>query len=664
MEGFARLSGLTVKCVGADGNLVGKSAEERNLCRLIRGSERGLARCRSHCGRKIAEAIKEGKPEIFRCYAGLHCFCVPIRLQGRVVGVVFGGKILTDAPVVSRYVKMADEFQLDHGKMFKAIGELRIGKVHELEEAMDYLASLAQTLISPTIQTRRYGQNVSRLFTLFHLGNDLNLVRDSHELYGLIVNSLCILFDLKGCSLMLLDSSETRLQTASYYGPESWDLATFSADIEKGIVARVFGEHKAVCTHDRFQIAKTGLNEEITKVYTFPLHFGQKVGGIINVYNSDLSDDEIQMIRAFCDLSVMAIQNVDLRKNLHNRIIEISNIGMMTSEVGEIRELDGLFQLILNRSTEIVKAEQASLMILEESTKALSIKASKGVPGHLVRTLRLRLGEGIAGRVLESGVPMLVTDIERDQRIRQMKKMRYKTGSFISIPLVLKEHPIGVLNIADKINGEIFNEDDLKIIKIFASQAVIAMERTELYQRSEEMKQILITDHLTGLLNRRYFFERVTEEVTRAERHNNPLSLMMIDVDDFKKYNDMQGHPAGDDALRSIASLLRDTVRNIDFVARYGGEEFTVVLPQTTKQEAVVIGERLRGEVERFYIPHEEQLPLGKMTISIGLATYPEDARQVKSLIDAADKALYRAKDAGKNRMVLFKDLNGSPGKG
>jgi diguanylate cyclase (GGDEF)-like protein len=152
--------------------------------------------------------------------------------------------------------------------------------------------------------------------------------------------------------------------------------------------------------------------------------------------------------------------------------------------------------------------------------------------------------------------------------------------------------------------------------------------------------------------------------VTRAERHNNPLSLMMIDVDDFKKYNDMQGHPAGDDALRSIASLLRDTVRNIDFVARYGGEEFTVVLPQTTKQEAVVIGERLRGEVERFYIPHEEQLPLGKMTISIGLATYPEDARQVKSLIDAADKALYRAKDAGKNRMVLFKDLNGSPGKG
>ncbi len=662
IDGFARLSGLTVKCIGADGTMIGPPMEERNLCRLIRRSEKGLARCRSHCGRKIVRSLRTGRADLFSCYAGLHCFSVPLKLQGEVIGAIFGGKILTDAPVVSRYVKMADTFQLDHAGMFKAIGELRIGKIQELREAMEYLASLGQALIAPAVQTRRFGQNISRFFTLFHLGNDLNLVRDSQELYGLIINSLSILFDLKGCSLMLLDSQEASLLTQSFYGPESWDLPHFRTGIDQGIIARAFREHKPVHTRDRYQIAKSGFNEKIEQIYTFPLHFGRKVGGVINIYNSSLSEDEIPMIRAFCNLAVMAIQNVDLRKNLNNRILEISNLGLMTHEVGKVRELDGLFQLILNRSTEMVKAEQASLMILDDTTKELTIKASKGVPEHLVRTLRLKKGEGVAGKVLERAMPLLVTDIEGDPRLGLQKKMRYKTKSFISIPLVLKDEPIGVLNITDKISGEVFNEDDLKIIKIFASQAVIALERTKLYEHSKEMEQVLITDHLTGLLNRRYFFERMTEEITRAERHSYPLSLMMIDVDDFKWYNDQNGHLAGDDALKSVSALIRDTIRNIDFVARFGGEEFTVVLPQTTKQEAVVIGERLLKEVEKFYFPYEENQPLGKFTISIGLATYPEDARKVKALIHAADQALYRSKETGKNRMHLYQPLPEGPG--
>jgi diguanylate cyclase (GGDEF)-like protein len=327
----------------------------------------------------------------------------------------------------------------------------------------------------------------------------------------------------------------------------------------------------------------------------------------------------------------------------------------MTSEVGEVREINELFQLILNRSTEIVKAEQASLLILDEATKQLHVKACKGISENVIKNIHVQAGDGIAGKVIQTGKPLLVKDIEKDPRIYQKKKMRYKTSSFISIPLILNERPIGVLNISDKITGEVFNNDDLKIIQIFATQVAIALERTQLYQRSKEMEQVLITDHLTGLLNRRYFFERITEELSRSQRHSHPLSLMMIDVDDFKWYNDHHGHLAGDDALRNVAAVLRDAVRNIDFVARYGGEEFVMVLPQTSKEEAVVIGERLRHEVEKFYFPYEEKQPNGNFTISMGLATYPEDAKGIKNLIEAADKALYRAKAAGKNRLCLFR---------
>lgn len=648
---FVHLTGLTIKCVSAEGALLGKSYEERGLCRLIRSSKKGLARCRSQCGQKIARTIREGTPAIFTCYAGLLCFVSPLKVEERVLGAIFGGKILTDSPVLSKYVELAEESGLSHEALFKALGELRIGRGREIEKAMHYLNTVGQVLISHYFQEENFGQHFSQLFTLFHLGNDLNLVMDSHELYGLIMNSLSILFDLKGCALILQDPSSGHFNVRSSYGPNAWGLFSLHVNPQQGIVSKVLSDHQTVHTKDRFQIEKSGFNEHVDSVYLFPLHFGRKIEGFICIVNTRLSADDVQMIQAFCDQATLAIQNVELRQELRNRILEISRLGVLTTDLGEVRDVNTLLQLIMKRSTEIVKAEQASLMILDEATRELKIKACKGLPENTVRNLRMRVGEGIAGKVLQTGQSLLVEDIEQDRRVLQKKKMRYKTKSFISIPLVVNESPIGVLNISDKISGSIFSEDDLKIVKIFATQASIALERTQLYQRSKEMEQVLITDHLTGLLNRRYFFERTTEELNRAQRHSHPLSLMMIDVDDFKWYNDHNGHMAGDDALRSVAAVIRDTVRNIDSVARYGGEEFIVVLPQTSKEEAVIIGERLFRAVETFYFPYEENQPLGTFTISVGLATYPEDAKGIKNLIEAADKALYEAKAAGKNRM-------------
>ncbi len=655
IAGFARLRGFTVKCISAEGRVIGRSFEERRLCRLLRGSDKGLARCRSHCGRRIAQSIRENKSQIFTCHAGLLCFCTPVMARGQVVGAIFGGKVLRDAPVLSRYVRMADALDLDHDLMFKALGELRIDKPRELEQAMSYLHTITESLLTHFARSREYGRGMSRLFTLFHLGNDLNMVTDSHELYGLIINSVAMLFDVPGCSLLLENESGTQVQTHSCFGPTAWGLSAFTSPTEVGIVGQIYRTHAPAFTEDRLELDQSGFGKEIRSVHAFPLHAGSRMEGLIFLFNKILTEDEVRMVRAFLNQVAVAVQNVALRKKVEHRIVEISNLGLLTTEVGEVREIEKLLQLILNRSTELVRAEQASLMLLDEATEELHIRACRGLSHEVAGNLRLPVGQGIAGKVLAEGQALLVKDIEQDPRIRQKKKMRYRTKSFISLPLSLRGRKFGVLNIADKAAGGTFDEEDVKILKIFAAQALIALERTQLYERSKEMEHVLITDHLTGLLNRRYFFERTAEEITRAERHHQPLSLMMIDVDDFKWYNDQNGHLAGDDALRTAATLIRDTVRNIDFVARYGGEEFVVVLPQTSKKEAIIIGERLRKEVEKFHFLHEENQPLGKMTISVGLAAYPDDARNIKALIAAADKALYRAKATGKNRMVLFR---------
>src|ERR1700736_236212 len=161
-----------------------------------------------------------------------------------------------------------------------------------------------------------------------------------------------------------------------------------------------------------------------------------------------------------------------------------------------------------------------------------------------------------------------------------------------------------------------------------------------------------ITDPLTGLLNRRYLEERLTEELKRSRRHDYEMSFMMLDIDDFKIYNDRNGHQAGDLALEMTAQCLRSALRGADVASRYGGEELSILLPQTSLAEAVSIAERIRRRVERTRFPHGNSQPLGAVTLSIGVSCYDEEHETAEAIIEGADKALYDAKSKGKNRVL------------
>ena len=180
------------------------------------------------------------------------------------------------------------------------------------------------------------------------------------------------------------------------------------------------------------------------------------------------------------------------------------------------------------------------------------------------------------------------------------------------------------------------------------------MHVTHYHRMTEELKKISVTDELTGLLNRRYFQERLCEEVERAKRQCKPFTLFIIDIDDFKAFNDRYGHLAGDEALRRVARAIRDAVRSIDVVSRLGGEEFSVILPYTIKSDAHVIAERIRQEVEDLRFMGPNIPPDQWLTISLGMAEFPKDANSIDNLIDRADKAMYVAKARGKNRIIEY----------
>ncbi len=272
---------------------------------------------------------------------------------------------------------------------------------------------------------------------------------------------------------------------------------------------------------------------------------------------------------------------------------------------------------------------------------------------NLVRTIHLPLSEdsGIIPLTALEGMPFEVTTDEIKKKIWDGTLDYLGTDHFVTVPLKAKDKVLGVI-LADNIfNKKPITKNDVRILTLFANHAGLAIENSRLY---EEKVFLSNTDWLTKLWNHGYFQTILTKEIAIAEEEKMHLSLMLIDIDDFKNYNDKCGHVAGDEIIRGIAKVLKDASRKKDYVSRYGGEEYAIILPHTSKDEAYMIGERLRIKVEEFKFPHIEVQPQGKMTISIGICTFPESTKDKNDLILKADKALYKAKTLGKNKTLLY----------
>jgi diguanylate cyclase (GGDEF)-like protein len=252
---------------------------------------------------------------------------------------------------------------------------------------------------------------------------------------------------------------------------------------------------------------------------------------------------------------------------------------------------------------------------------------------------------GIVGRSARCKQTQFVRDVSQDPDfVRAAPDVRSK----IAVPLIKDDKVLGVLSVEAE-SGAALDESDVDLLNALAGSLAVAIDNARLHA---EVKLMAMTDVVSGLANRRAFDDYLQSEMLRASRYNQPVSLIILDLDSFKEYNDKWGHPAGDVRLRAIADMLRANVREPDVAARYGGEEFAVILPNTSKAGAMRLAERLRHSAEESAPERNgSQAPVAGYTISLGVATYPEDATSLEGLLLAADNAELTAKRLGKNRI-------------
>ncbi len=288
-------------------------------------------------------------------------------------------------------------------------------------------------------------------------------------------------------------------------------------------------------------------------------------------------------------------------------------------------------------------------------------KAGKQIDPELnsiVRQIRLPIEKdfGILAKTVIHGSPYLVPKEEANHELGDRMLRSLGIEQFAVVPLRGKDHVIGVLMIDNITTKNDIKESDVRRVMMLADHAGLALENANTFSAVVTSSQ---QDSLTRLWNHGHFQKLLQESIREAKANKNPLSLMIFDVDDFKSFNDRLGHPSGDRALQEIARIAKSVMRRNDYLARYGGEEFAAVLPHTSKEEALKLAQRLRATVENETSQSDTSALAKKITVSVGVASYPEDADDKEKLIFCADGALYEAKYSGKNKVCAYE----KPGK-
>ena len=393
-----------------------------------------------------------------------------------------------------------------------------------------------------------------------------------------------------------------------------------------------------------------------------------EVGQLATAFNNlfaKLTDIQASRIDSEVELG-LAQRELKLKAELEkkNKIIEDTNF-KLTHKVEELEllfdttralsstlELDKILKLINQLIGSTLNYDRFSILLLNKSTGMLVVKHVFGFEYKgIVKGTRLKPDSGILGKAFKTRRRVLIDDLsELDPRLGPLEQSLPTKGSFLCIPMVHKNNLLGMLTFTRE-EPKAFSKDEIRLLNSLARQAAMAIINAELYQKKLELS---VTDELTGLANRRQLRVRLDRETERATRYHSPVSVLMIDIDHFKRYNDVNGHLFGDGVLKGVAQALKKNVRKVDTVARFGGEEFVIVLPGQNKPTAASIAEKLRKAVARRDFPRMSCQPNGHISITIGIASYPEDSNDPNDLIDKADLAMYVAKRSGRNQVAKY----------
>jgi len=386
------------------------------------------------------------------------------------------------------------------------------------------------------------------------------------------------------------------------------------------------------------------MNGETVQPYEldFITSTGQKKIGLVRakIVGDKISGEAYDLVM-ISDITTSKEAERELHKSVEQNRLAVK----ILHKIGANLELEEIFKILIEELMYELNCSACAILSLQ-GDGTYKVKAESGFVEKFGMTVFSTDAPTIA-YITNNKKSVYSNDVRKDS-LSGCVPQESNINSLICIPIVVDKKVKCILHL-DSEEKDAFSREDLDFVEFLAGLISFAVERANLFER---FKELSIKDGLTNSLNRRKFNMDIVNEIKRAKRYHRDLSLLMIDIDWFKKYNDFHGHTSGDSVLRELVRLIKKESRETDRLYRYGGEEFIIILPETGKLEAVGLANRLREEVQKKIFAGEElSQPKTALTISIGVSSFPDDGEGIKQLIDAADKALYTAKEKGRNQV-------------
>lgn len=334
--------------------------------------------------------------------------------------------------------------------------------------------------------------------------------------------------------------------------------------------------------------------------------------------------------------------------SLQKQIDALRDLIEVAKTVVSTLDLDTLLQAIMVSAMHYAETPAGSVALYDSKNKELSLHAHSGLSAEFIKVERWNVTPGgLTEQILGSGEIFIISNTEATPFFHNPIALNEGIKSLICVPLLFQNDIVGILYLDDFVPRE-FDRGKLELLSILASFAALAIHNARLHNKT---KLMAITDFLTGLYNHRYFQQIFAQELGRARRYQKQLSVIILDIDDFKTFNDRFGHSVGDRVLIAIGEIINRSLRKVDFAFRYGGEEFVILLPETALDNAILTAERLRERIADEAFLAVPEADGNRITVSAGVACYPENGTKREDLFSLMDSYLYKAKSMGKNKV-------------
>jgi diguanylate cyclase (GGDEF)-like protein len=344
------------------------------------------------------------------------------------------------------------------------------------------------------------------------------------------------------------------------------------------------------------------------------------------------------------------VQRDDLLKEMTRTIDELRAFNEIGKTLTSTLNISEVLSIIMEKISQLLRPTNWSLLMLDAEREELVFEIAVGEGAEKLNGVRLPVGQGVVGWVAERGEPLLVRDAHRDERwCEKMDKVtQFQTRSILCAPMKVRDDVLGVIELVNA-QPDAYSEADLRMLDSLADFAAIAIENARNFQRVQELT---VTDDVTSLYNSRYLHEAVEREFQRSRRYGHQFGVIFLDLDHFKAINDRHGHLVGSQLLGEVGELILHNVRQVDIPTRYGGDEFVLILPQTSKDQAIHVARRLRLALNESRFLADQGLDI-RVTASFGVAAYPEDAVSKEEVLRQADEAMYHVKQTTRDGIQI-----------